>query len=74
MAEPLTPYDTGEIAEPVIWPSRSRSTTEDFGKVDFDDDEGATVVTIQVARDDTGRYAVHVEPLREDIKVVVHNN
>lgn len=72
MAEPLTPHDTGEVAEPSIWPNRG--DLEDIGKVDFDDDESATVVTIRVARNDSGCYVVHVEPHQDDVTVVVHES
>lgn len=36
----LTPYDTGEVCEPKPW----RAEGDDFGKVDFDNDERATVI------------------------------
>lgn len=58
---PLTHYDTGERAEPSTWtPSNSRlacmtdddharivaNHANDFGKVDFDDDESNTIATV----------------------------
>ena len=54
MAEILTPYDTGQRAEPKLW-QHSRAEVlqvmrhgeaEDIGNVDFDDDEGTTVATV----------------------------
>lgn len=77
MAESLTPYDTGSVAEPVLWQDdRSavraalRSGKEsDIGKVDFDDDEGITVATVRVTRDEHGIHTVHIEAPIEDLKI-----
>ncbi|MGY4541377.1 hypothetical protein ACVWY0_001286 [Arthrobacter sp. UYNi723] len=56
----LTPYDTGDRLEPHPWP---RNTPEDYGKVDFDDEEGATALTLHVDRnkDASGGYTLHIE-------------
>ena len=78
MAESLTPYDTGAVAEPKLW-QRSRAEAlqvmrhgeaEDIGNVDFDDDEGATVATIRVTRDEHGVHTVHIESHRDDLRVI----
>jgi hypothetical protein len=48
----LTPYDTGEMLQPELWTSwRSDegwgdSPVDDFGKVDFENDEGGTELTV----------------------------
>lgn len=77
----LTPYDTGERAEPILWQqSRVRVITEmehgdpdDIGKVDFDNDEGATIATVHVSKDPaTGGYVVHVIPHDDDVPVEWH--
>ena len=78
MAESLTPYDTGSVAEPVLWQDdRSavraalRSGKEgDIGKVDFDDDEGATVATVRMTRDEHGIHTIHIESHRDGLKVI----
>ena len=51
----LTPYDTGERAQPLVWVSAdSRRPAEDerdrYGKVDFEDDGGETLATVHVER------------------------
>lgn len=78
MAEPLTPYDTGTIAEPILWQDNRdavqaalRSGHEaDIGKVDFNDDEGATVVTVRVTRDKHGAHSIYIESHRDDLRVI----
>lgn len=50
----LTPYDTGVRLEPLTW-SVDRTSTDPaqldrFGRVDFTDDEGATVLNVHVER------------------------
>lgn len=55
----LTPYDLGTVLEPRLWvlsdgfragtQRMERAVDEDYGKVDFEDDEGTTVFTAQVA-------------------------
>lgn len=64
-----TPYDTGERLEPQPWVSntdlaRERAgLTKDadrFGRVDFDNDEGRTVLTVWVERTELGGYAMYV--------------
>lgn len=52
---PLTPYDTGAVCEPRPWidpnaPLSEPSDYDRFGRVDFEDDEGATVATVRVVR------------------------
>lgn len=54
---PLTPYDTGERAQPMVWttPDRRRPEEHDpdrYGKVDFEDDSGTTLATVHVERVD----------------------
>jgi hypothetical protein len=60
---PLTPYDTGERLQPGAWvtpdPRRPEEYDRDrYGKVDFDDDESATLATIHVERVETCHIAV----------------
>lgn len=63
----LTPYDTGERLEPVVWPlhwTRPRPTQEDldcYGRVDFDDDSGQTLVTVHARRAEDGTYELVVD-------------
>lgn len=76
MTQPeLTPYDTGERCEPKPWfvygtPLSAQSPAADFGKVDFEDDEGATVVVVHVERTAAGHRVV-IEPMSDldDIEV-----
>lgn len=62
-----SPYDTGEILEPLVWPTNGRM--ERFGRVDFENDEGGTDVTVWVERGPDGPF-VHVIAHRDDITVV----
>lgn len=64
----LTPYDTGERAQPMPWQkdrfevkdTMKHGDPDDIGKVDFDDDESATVATVQVVRNERGGYTIKV--------------
>lgn len=70
----VTPYDTGERLEPRPWVSRERPAQgdDDFGRVDFDDEEGHTVVTIHVRRRHPGAYMVRIDNLGlEHVEVYV---
>lgn len=75
---PLTPYDTGARAQPRAWstPNRERpeAGTDDYGKVDFDDDASQTIVTVWVTRGPDGGFVVNVQPFGGDkIAVVTHD-
>lgn len=76
MASDLTPYDTGEVCEAHPWipygtPVTDTTPAENFGKVDLDDEEGATVCTIRMTRRRDGRYVLAVEPLVDTTDIVV---
>lgn len=87
MAE-ITPYDTGVRLEPKAWvrralgrhytgkgPATRDSIEDDFGKVDFDNDESATQITVWAEVDpDTGKLTVHIDKMDPDdqpIEIVV---
>lgn len=79
MTQPLSPYDTGKRCEPKSWiPYGTKvseiTPAENFGKVDFEDDCGDTVVVVLVERADDGTHVVHVQPLVEEdeIRVELH--
>jgi len=55
---PLTPYDTGTRAEPAVWEKRHRESDDDFGKVDFNADDGFTLATLYIERDPDGSYVL----------------
>jgi hypothetical protein len=66
----LTPYDTGAILEPKLHPGTT-------GKVDFDDDESATIITLDAKPTQTdGLFDVVTVTIDthgdEDIAVVVN--
>jgi hypothetical protein len=42
----LTPYDTGEVLEPIVWPTNGDPSR--YGMVDFENDEGGTEMVIRV--------------------------
>lgn len=65
----LTPYDTGERLEPHVWVRGQtaspggrprRATQSDYGRVDFDTDDGTTALTLYVAPAKHG-YMVHAD-------------
>ena len=76
----LTPYDTGERATPIPWVSGSSDFTampdgrdpDDFGRVDFEDDESSTVATIHLSRRDDGGYTAHIIPARDGVQIEWH--
>lgn len=59
----LTPYDTGDRAEPTVW-GLDGGDRDRYGRVDFDDDEGSTVATIYLERNSDGDYVVHIDTAR----------
>lgn len=81
MAE-LTPYDTGERLEPHVWVTngivvpggRPRFAEEsEFGRVDFDADDGTTILTLHVQRADNGYRMVIDQHSEEYVHVVGQN-
>lgn len=68
------PYDTGEIAEPHIWPEGDLEAHRDqIGQVDFDNDEGGTLATVQVTRGADGAPTLQVWPHVDGLTVRVHD-
>lgn len=66
MSQTLTPYDKGDRLEPKPWHVQPRNLEKDpaeanrYGKVDFDNDSGETVLTARVERATDGAgYALH---------------
>lgn len=64
MSQTLTPYDKGARLEPKPWHVQPRNLPDRFeearyGKVDFDDDEGATRLTAHVARNEDEAYTLY---------------
>lgn len=58
----LTPYDTGKRLEPVPWvrgASVEGYPPSNFGKVDFDNEEGGTDATLWIERNEDGTYTLH---------------
>jgi hypothetical protein len=71
----LTPYDTGERLEPSAWvsPDRRRPAEDErdrYGKVDFDNDESATIVVIHVERKD-GKHTVVIDPMGDSDEIEI---
>lgn len=64
-----SPYDTGARLQPTVWPTDG--DPDRYGRVDLDNDEGATVVTVHVestsegydlvVADHTGALTVHLD-------------
>lgn len=64
----LTPYDTGEVLEPKLWPATG-DDFDRFGRVDFDNDAGETVFTMQMKRDGKG-YRLNIDG-HHDVELTV---
>jgi ribosomal protein L2 len=63
MATP-SPYDTGEVLQPHPW--NPRGARGRYGKVDFDNDEGATQLVVKVRFDqDRNTHVLEVEELND---------
>lgn len=64
MTNNLTPYDTGARLEPKLWVTSTSGTlgnASDFGKVDFENDESSTELTIYVEPDADSVNVVNIE-------------
>ena len=83
-----TPYDTGDRMEPRPWITHqvveqlragrvplNAEALDHFGRVDFDVDEGTTIVTIYVERTLIG-YMVHIDYLGDPtmLGVTIHQD
>lgn len=71
MSTELTPYDTGVRCEAKAWlpygtKVNESTPAENFGKVDFDDNEGGTVAVVHLERGADGKYTLHLDNLGED--------
>lgn len=73
MAE-LNPYDTGERLEPHVWVKGQvaspgglprRPTEDDYGRVDFDGEDGTTILTLYIERSGNG-YALDIDQHGDD--------
>jgi hypothetical protein len=66
-----TPYDTGKRSEPKVWTKSHIEDDDDYGKVDFENDEGGTLATLYIEKDEDGTYALRGdanEPLKVEIE------
>lgn len=73
----LTPYDTGQRLEPSVWVTPDRRRPEEhepdrYGRVDFNNDENATDVTVWVERSESGGTVINIDGHSEIERVVVN--
>lgn len=61
-----THYEAGWRLKPRPWPV---GPSESYGKVDFDDGEGKTVLTLYIQRATEEGYVLHVEHLAAPLRV-----
>ena len=61
-----TQYEAGERLKPRLWPV---GPSESYGKVDFDEGEGKTVLTLYVQRGSEEEYVLHVEHLAAPLRI-----
>lgn len=57
MPTPLNAYDTGYRLEPKPWPTGPDVQPDNYGRVDFDDDESATLLTVRIQKTEAGYIA-----------------
>ncbi len=65
----LTPYDTGARLEPQPWPPDD--DPDRYGRVDFDDDESATVLSVYAERLSDGTHALRVELIAGETNTLI---
>ena len=75
MTTALTPYDTGKRLQPMPWhvqPLNLPDPAEEdqYGRVDFDDDEGATILTGWVEKTEAG-YVLNLVSFQDDVTIKV---
>lgn len=67
MSRRITPYDTGVVLQPQLWPNAGRDprpeVDHDWGKVDFESEEGSTPMTIRVVASPRadGSYVIEID-------------
>lgn len=63
MSKRLTPYDKGEVFQPIVWPRPhpKRGNEGDWGKVDFENDEGGAAATLRVVPSSTVGIIVEID-------------
>lgn len=71
MTDKLTPYDTGKRLEPQPWTAEHRKWDDDYGKVDFDNEESTTEAIVYIEKSEPG-YTLHAsstgsEPLKVEL-------
>lgn len=72
----LNPYDTGERCEAKPWIPHGTDVSEatpaeNFGKVDFNNDQDDTECTIHVERTEDGRHVVVIDNHGDDQDIIV---
>ncbi len=75
-----TPYDLGTRLEPLVWvkdgitgqENPRPSEPDDYGRVDFDDDEGATIATVHIESDPQAAEHVYVMKIDANAPVIIH--
>lgn len=73
MTAELTPYDTGERLEPRPWvqPGTQPKNLAAYGRVDFDNEESSTALTVFVDRDlgNHNSYTLHFENVNVELSL-----
>lgn len=68
----LTPYDKGTRAEPKVWTKSHIEDEGDYGKVDFDAEDGYTIATLHIEKGEDNVYTLAGyanEPLKVAIEM-----
>lgn len=71
-----TPIDRGDVCSAHPWTEAQTLLTSDYGKVDYDSDDGTTVCTVKVVRSPlTNEYIINVTPHgADDVTVKIERN
>ena len=75
-----TPYDLGTRLEPLVWvrdgitgqENPRPSEQDDYGRVDFDDEEGGTIATVHIESDPQAAEHVYVMKIDANAPVIIH--
>lgn len=66
----LTPYDTGDRLEPKPWGKGVEH--EHYGKVDFENEESATVATVWIEATPIGTYVLRMDTDFEFAQIIIN--
>ncbi|TDP95365.1 hypothetical protein EDF62_0046 [Leucobacter luti] len=73
MSQNQTPYDTDLRLRPRAWEGEALTTPGAYGKVDFDNDEGATMFTAWLQKNEAGGCILRVDEY-QDVELTIETS